>query len=218
MKYEKKITIIKNPLRFKIEYMRKAVVISWLLSLLFCIIVVFWYNEWIYNLPTPLPKNYTAVATGSVLQLPGIRDDAGHKPLFLHFFNPDCPCSKFNLEHVKKLIKEYGRDASFKLVLVTAKNYSAEEIQQRFNISVPVIRDSGLSARCGVYSTPQAVIIDADQKLYYRGNYNRSRYCVDKSSNYAQLALESLLKKNYTVKFDPLAVKAYGCQLPGCTK
>jgi Domain of unknown function (DUF6436) len=198
--------------------MRKVFVISWLLSLLLGIILVFWFNEWVYARPTPVPKNYTAVRTGSLMQLPGITDTNSHKPLFLHFFNPDCPCSKFNLAHVKMLIKKYGSDANFTLVLVTAKNYSAAEIQERFAISIPVIPNNGLSERCGVYSTPQAVIIDDQQQLYYRGNYNRSRYCADKKTNYAQAALETLLQKNEPIKFELLAVKAYGCQLPGCTK
>ncbi len=196
--------------------MRKLLVLGWLLSLLCCVMLLFWYNEGRYRLPTPLPKNYTAVPNGSFIQLQGITGKEMHKPLLLHFFNPDCPCSRFNLAYVKKLAKQYGSQADFILVLVTARNYSPQEIRKRFDISLPIIQDGGLSASCGVYSTPQAVIIDTKQQLYYRGNYNRSRYCVDKATNYAEAALEALLKNNYTVTFDQMALKAYGCQLPGC--
>ena len=198
--------------------MRKLLVIGWLFSLFCCIILLFWYNEGRYRLPTPIPENYIPVPNGSFVELRGIAGADIRKPLLLHFFNPDCPCSKFNLVHVKKLVKQYGSQANFVLVLVTARNYSAEEIRQRFDISVPVVKDSGLSKLCGVYSTPQAVIIDTHRQLYYRGNYNRSRYCVDKTTNYAEAALEALLKNDYTVKFDPMALRAYGCQLPGCSK
>jgi hypothetical protein len=69
----------------------------------------------------------------------------------------------------------------------------------------------------GVYSTPQAVIIDAGQRIFYRGNYNRTRYCTDKKSEYARLALKSLLQNNDVV-FSQYALTPYGCQLPKCTK
>jgi hypothetical protein len=71
---------------------------------------------------------------------------------------------------------------------------------------------------CGVYSTPQAVIIDRNQKLYFRGNYNKSRYCTDKSSNFGQMAIDSILKNKAEPHMSELATIAYGCQLPNCTK
>ena len=196
--------------------MRRILVFSWLLLILGVIAAFFWYNEWVYNLPTPVPKSYKAIAAGERIELKGISNDLSGKPLFLHFFNPDCPCSRFNIKHVRLLVKQYQSVARFKLVLVSNKHYTEEQIQKRFDINIPVIPDKGLAAACGVYSTPQAVIVDAGQHLFYRGNYNRSRYCTDKNSNYAQQALEALQKKNYTTQFAPLAVKAYGCSLPGC--
>jgi hypothetical protein len=198
--------------------MKKVFLVSWLGIIMLGIIMLFWYNEWIYNLPTPVPVNYAAVPVGATIHLPDQVNAGTAKPLFLHFFNPDCPCSRFNIEHVRSLIKKYGDKVSFKMVLVTSKNYSAKEIQERFNITIPVIQDTTIAAMCGVYSTPQAVILDEQHKLYYRGNYNRSRYCTDKKTNYAQAALEALMQNNFHLAFDQYAVKAYGCQLPGCRK
>jgi hypothetical protein len=196
--------------------MRKVFVFSWLAIILSGIVALFWYNEWKYNLPTPVPRGYVATATGTFIHLPYVDKAGNSKPVFLHFFNPDCPCSRFNMEHVRALIKTYGNEVNFKMVLVNSKNYSDKEIQRRFDVNIPVLRDTALAAACGVYSTPQAVILDAQQKLFYRGNYNRSRYCADKKTNFAQAALEALLQHNYNMAFDPLAIKAYGCQLPGC--
>lgn len=198
--------------------MRKAMVGIWLLVLAVSVGAFFWYNEWVYSLPTPVPVNYQSVATGTTLAFPaGISPD-NKKPLFLHFFNPDCPCSRFNIRHVKSLVKEYGHEVRFAVVLMTNKNYTEKDIQDRFDLDIPVLTDSSIAKRCGVYSTPQAVIIKADQELYYRGNYNKSRYCTDKKTNYAQIALESLLHQQLTPAFDQFALKAYGCQLPVCTK
>ncbi len=198
--------------------MRKGFVFIWLLVLLVAVITFFWYNEWKYSLPTPVPQNYVAVKTGTEILLPKAVQTNGDKPVFLHFFNPDCPCSRFNIEHVRSLIKQYGDRASFAVILMTGKNYSEKEIQKRFGIDVPVLRDSSIALLCGVYSTPQAVIIDEQHKLFYRGNYNQSRYCTNKNTNYAQIALEALLHKNYRIEFNPLAVRAYGCRLPNCSK
>ena len=58
----------------------------------------------------------------------------------------------------------------------------------------------------------------ADHNLYYRGNYNKTRYCTDAESNYAQMAIDSLLKQNNSPSFNALALRAYGCSLPNCTK
>ena len=198
--------------------MKKYAVTLWLTFLFAIIAVLFWRNEFVYSLPTPVPQNYKPVHNGTSIALPASL--AAHKnlPVFLHFFNPDCPCSRFNIQHFKSLTEEYGNQVNFAVVLMTKKNYTALDIQKRFGLSIPVITDSTLAKTCGVYSTPQAVILDPQQQLYYRGNYNRSRYCTDKKTNYAQQALEALLTRTNTLPADQWAYTAYGCQLPTCTK
>jgi hypothetical protein len=196
----------------------KKLVVSVCLSLLFMgIILLFWYNEWVYSLPTAVPYNYRSVETSTVINL-GMKFQSRKKPLFLHFFNPDCPCSRFNITHFKSLVTRYGKDVDFAIVVLTARNYTAVQIQDKFDIRIPVSFDYSIAAACGVYYTPQAVILTPDHKLYYRGNYNKSRYCTDKNSNYAQLALEGLLHKDSALVFDRYALTAYGCRLPQCKK
>jgi Iodothyronine deiodinase len=197
--------------------MRKAIIIVFLSLLFGGIIALFWHNEWVYSLPTKVPENYRPVDTGSVIDLNG-KFQSGNRPLFLHFFNPDCPCSRFNITHFKTLVRQYGKDVDFGIVVLTAKEYTAAQIQDKLGIRIRVSFDSSVAAACGVYSTPQAVIITADHKLYYRGNYNKSRYCTDKNSNYAQIALDGLLHISATPVFDRFALTAYGCRLPGCKK
>lgn len=209
--------------------MRKPIVIVCLSLLFGGIITLFWHNEWVYSLPTPVPEHYRPVDTGSVIDLTGKFQlgngfqsgngfRSGNRPLFLHFFNPDCPCSRFNITHFKTLVKQYGKDVDFGIVVLTAKEYTASQIQDKFGTRIRVSFDSSIAAACGVYSTPQAVIITADHKLFYRGNYNKSRYCTDKNSNYAQIALDGLLHGSSSTVFDRFALTAYGCSLPGCKK
>ncbi|BAV04636.1 AhpC/TSA family protein [Filimonas lacunae] len=199
--------------------MRKKMVMGWLLLLLGGIVTLFWHNEWVYALPTPVPAHYKPVHTGDAVRLPQLPVFVQDKPVLLHFFNPDCPCSRFNIPYFTSLVHKYNSQAAFAIVLMTPKHYTEKEIQDKFHINIPVITDASLAATCGVYSTPQAVIIDAEQHLYYRGNYNKSRYCQNTETNYAEIALNALLLHTpSTVLYDSNALRAYGCQLPNCTK
>jgi hypothetical protein len=198
--------------------MRKTIVITFLGILFAGIIGLFWYNEWVYALPTPVPNNYKPVQVGKLVP-PALHLKAiNGKPVFLHFFNPDCPCSRFNVEHFKSLVRLYGNQANFEIVVMSNKQYSSKDIQDKFDIVVPVLFDSAIAAGCGVYSTPQAVIIDTNGILFYRGNYNRARYCADLKTEYARMALDSLLHNHLHIIFDEFALTAYGCRLPSCTK
>jgi hypothetical protein len=203
--------------------MKKGLVIAWLILLSTGIAGFFWRSELIYAMPTPVPEHYHAVAIGVRIEWPaGAKAllPKGNKPLLLHFFNPDCPCSRFNVPHFRSLVNQYGQQVNFALVLMTDKRYTPDEVRHRFALpdGIPVLHDSLIAAACGVYSTPQAVIIDSSGQLFYRGNYNRNRYCTDEKSSYARLALESLLHNDLHPSFDPMALKAYGCKLPICTQ
>ncbi|MEM6299939.1 MAG: hypothetical protein AAF740_14720, partial [Bacteroidota bacterium] len=70
-----------------------------------------------------------------------------------------------------------------------------------------------LTESCGVYATPQAVLITPDGKLFYRGNYNVSRYCTDRSTRFAEQAIGALLAGENPPDFGELATTAYGCEL-----
>jgi hypothetical protein len=197
---------------------KKAITIASLLVIFSGIAYIFWYTDWKYSLPTPVPTQYHPVETGAYVDLGGKLSIPGDKPVFLHFFNPDCPCSRFNIPYFKSLARKYGDKISFAIVVLNNKDYTAKEVQNKFDINIPVSFDSTIAAACGVYSTPQAVLLDASRRLYYRGNYNKSRYCTDTRSNYAQMAIDSLFGNRYRPVFAGYALKAYGCQLPVCTK
>lgn len=196
---------------------KKILLVLWFSLLLTAISVLFWQNEFKYSLPTPVPANYHKIAMGSRIDLKCCLAD--QRPIFIHFFNPNCPCSRFNIPHVKSLIKKYGDRINFKIVVLNKeRNFTIKEIQEKFDADIPVYFDKNIADNCGVFSTPQAVILDTSQKLYYRGNYNKTRYCTNADSNYAQQAIDSLLKHNQSPSFDALALRAYGCTLPKCTK
>lgn len=197
--------------------MKRVFVLAWLALLFSGIFYIFWYNDWKYSLPTPVPKNYHVVRQGTFIDLKGKIATIENRPVFIHFFNPDCPCSRFNIPHFKSLVKQYGNKISFVVVVLNA-NYTAKQIRDKYDLDIPVLFDSSIAASCGVYSTPQAVLLDAGHRLYYRGNYNKNRYCTNPTSNYAQIAIDSFLSNNPTPVLEASAFNAYGCQLSVCRK
>jgi hypothetical protein len=121
--------------------------------------------------------------------------------------------------HFKSLIAAYGDKINFAVVVITKdKNCTKETISQKYDLNVPVLLDTALAAACGVYSTPQAVLLNNAHQLYYRGNYNRSRYCADNKTSYARIAIDSLLLEQPAPEFNKYALTAYGCTLPECKK
>ncbi len=191
--------------------------VAWLTVLTACIVSLFWYNEWRYMQPTPLPVNYHAVLPGASLDFTPYKIVKTNRPVFLHFFNPDCPCSRFNITHFKQLVNKYKNQIQFEIVVVSKnKALTAEKIRHTFSLQLPIHFDTTLATVCGVYSTPQAVIVTANHKLYYRGNYNKTRYCTDERSNYALMAIDSLLAGEDVPDLSKAASRSYGCALPKC--
>ena len=199
--------------------MKKMYVIVWLILLFTAVGALFWYNDLQYRLPTPIPPNYKPVNTGQLVALNKniykIYSD-NSKPLFLHFFNPDCPCSRFNINQFKTIVSQYSAQVNFMIVIMSSKHFTVDEIQDKFGMKLPVIFDPSVAPACGVYSTPQVALLDAGSKLYYRGNYNVSRYCTDEKTSFAKIAINGLLNNQARLAFNKLALTSYGCRLPDC--
>ncbi len=217
MRNIKKMGCFYNMRKMKNRRLKQTIVMTWLLALFFIIGILFWYNALVYSFPTPIPDNYKPVPLGQVINI-HLKGGNNSKPLLLHFFNPDCPCSRFNISNFKRLHALYGSKLTFVIVVLSPKPYTIKDIQKKFNLDIPVFFDQSIATSCGVYSTPQVAILDSDYKLYYRGNYNRSRYCTDEKTSFVRIAIEGLLSRKFHLKFNPLALRAYGCQLPDCTK
>ena len=176
-------------------------IISWL----------FWKQEVQYVLPTPVPTDYQVVLVDTRIEIGDTLSEKLDKPVFYHFFHTDCPCSRFNLDHFNELKHTYAEYLDFYVVVEEGSDLT--EARKFFRGRTNLLEDKNktYANKCGVYSTPQAVIIDRNRKLYFRGNYNKARYCIDPNSNFAQMALDSLLWGRPAPEFGPLASVAYGC-------
>lgn len=179
---------------------------------------VFWYQDWQYSLPTPRPVALRQAAVGEFVELAALTDtaDSAPRPTLLHFFNPACPCSQFNLDHVRELIAKF--DGKVRVVAVLEVNETAEALEQFANLglncSALVDADGEIARQAGVYSTPQGVVLDEQGRLYYRGNYNLGRYCAAMETEFVRLSLESCLQQHSPPEFPAAATVALGCELP----
>ena len=183
--------------------------------LLFSIVIYsYWYFEYKFILPTPTPRDYVAVAVNQQVNVEDFLSETAEKPRFFHFFNPYCPCSRFNLEHFADLIQAFNTEVDFYAVIGSKELFEKTKSQlAKYQIDIPIIIDRKelLAKKCGVYSTPQAVLIDTEDKLYYRGNYNVARFCTNPETDFAQKALQAITEDLPPPIFGELATQSYGC-------
>lgn len=194
-------------------------VIGAAIALSLFVVGAFWYQDWQYALPTPRPPHLVQPAFGATPGLPPtIRNAIGAQtqPLLLHFYNPDCPCSRFNVDQIRYLVRRYGSQVRFLTVVEADPGPDVEAEVRGVELKTPFIVDTGgrIARTYGVYSTPQAVLLDRTGRIYYRGNYNISRYCTNGETSFAQIALEALLAGKPLPKLPPSATLAYGCRAP----
>jgi hypothetical protein len=181
-----------------------------LISCIAGVLAIFWHQELKYQLPTPVPAGYVSIKAKQRVSLPG--DFTSGISYFLHFYNPDCPCSRFNARHIKSLIRNYSDSVRIVVVLATEGDIVRAKKEFSEDLQYFVDSDNAVAKACGVYSTPQAAIIDQEGHLFYRGNYNSSRYCTTRATNFAELSLIALLNHQPPPSFGLLSTQSYGCE------
>ena len=176
----------------------------------------FWREDLRFRLPTPRPAGLVQPALATAPALPAALAAAlsgRDGPALIHVFNSRCACSRFNLPHLQELTEAHAGSVRFVAVIE-----GDEEAGRRLLAEVPGLvvladPDGAIAHAVGVYSTPQAVILDAGGRLRFRGNYNESRYCADRETQWARLALEAVLAEE-PAKVSASAAIAWGCELP----
>jgi len=177
----------------------------------------FWYQDWQYSLPTPRPDGLWQPALGRSVDVETVLGQAqAGRAIAVHVVDPDCPCSRFNRDHLRSLVRRFGNRLQFVILVQGSTDPGAlRRSFETWDIPAMVIADPGgrRAARLGVYSTPQAVVLDPEGRLYFRGNYNSSRYCVDRRTEFVRIAIEALLAGEPLPELPREARVAYGCPL-----
>lgn len=198
---------IRKLILFLIVIPTAGIVIGW----------VFWKQEIQYALPTPVPQNFVDVKAGARVDLVNEIPSTGGKPTLLHFFNFDCPCSRFNMRDFESTAKQFGKEVNFYVVIQSEDEDDRDRFNKKYGLNIPTIldKDGSISDKCGIYATPQGVLLDKEYTIYFKGNYNIARYCTKKETKFAEMAIGHLLKNEPL----PLALKyalkePFGCSLP----
>jgi hypothetical protein len=178
---------------------------------------VFWKQELKYALPTPVPANFIDVKAGTKIDLAKEIPSTAGKPTLLHFFNFDCPCSRFNMRDFETMAKQFGNEVNFYVIIQSEDEDDRDRFEKKYDLDVPTIldKDGSISDKCGIYATPQGVLLDKGSTIYFKGNYNLARYCTKKETKFAELAIGHLLKNEPLPLALQYALKEpYGCSLP----
>jgi len=178
---------------------------------------VFWKQELQYALPTPVPANFVDVKAGTKVDLAKVITSSGGKPTLLHFFNFDCACSRFNMRDFESMAKQFGNDVNFYVVIQSEDEEDRDRFNKKYDLDIPTIldKDGSISDKCGIYATPQGVLLDKEFTIYFKGNYNLARYCTKKETKFAELAIGHLLKNEPLPLALQYALKEpFGCSLP----
>ncbi|PTB97563.1 AhpC/TSA family protein [Marivirga lumbricoides] len=181
------------------------------------ILFIFWKQEVKFSLPTPVPSNLEIVEQGDSVKLPQLLNFIG-KPLYIHFYNYDCPCSRFNMKEFELMVAKFSDKVNFLAIVESSgetTSNAGKEFKEKYELNIPTISDTdgALAKELGIYSTPQAVLIK-DNKIFYKGNYNKARFCTSKNTKFAEMALQALIKNESPPDFPLLATIPYGCELP----
>lgn len=193
---------------------KKFFVSGILLGIASLIVTIFWFQEIQYLRPTPVPFNYSEVPVGTHVEIDFL--EVNDKSKFFHFYSSDCPCSKFNLKNYESLVNQYNQEFDMYFVSNESRQNLSSDLEDLLNkhgVYFIHSEDQELAQKLGVYSTPQIALLDANHKLFYRGNYNKARYCTSKVTDYAGIAIDSLNQGGLNPSFNKYATTSYGCSL-----
>ncbi len=163
-------------------------------------------------LATPAANCQDAVKVGDrigkleftdIRSLPRTLDDLGAKKAFvLVFTNASCPLAERYLPTLKALEKEYrAKEVQFVAVNAAEEDSIVAMATQsvRHEVEFPFVKDfGGLCARTlGVRRTPEAVVLDGEKRLRYRGRiddqYRLTGVRKEPTSRDLQAALDAVL-------------------------
>lgn len=124
----------------------------------------------------------------------------GSKALVLHFWRPGCSCNRFNLPHVKSLVKTY-QSQGIRFIVVTPGDTQTdadnlrEQIKRKFGIHHLLVDQENRFTM--VPAAPAAVVITGTSQqpaVRYFGAYSFSALCGPDDGSYVETALDSILQ------------------------
>lgn len=159
---------------------------------------------WWFQLRFIRPFNeQLTVFSGDNLRSPGQADDTG-AILFVHFWDPDCPCNLGNQQHLEDLAEKFaGRDVRF---FVVQKNDTRGTLPAALRPKLQALKD--LPGAEQMPASPAAAIWDRHGRLAYLGPYSEGLICTSNNS-LVEPVLEALIQGHRTELTHMLSVGCY---------
>lgn len=178
----------------------------------------FWYFEFQFLKPIVRPASAKALQMGEAAPIRELETLSGERialgeggPTVLHFWNPECPCSRFNEPSVKRMA-EVNPEVRFVLVIEEAELTAKlrEKVETTFPFPAVHDADGAIAKAFGAFATPAACLLDAEGRVQFMGTYLATAYCSSQQTDAVQVALAAMLSG----KDAPASAPAYGCAIP----
>lgn len=116
----------------------------------------------------------------------------------VHFWDPDCPCSRFNERHVNSIVATFrGRGVRFLVVARNGGTLTGAALQARaqaaFGRDVRLVAAAPRSVAELTPSSPATAILDAHGQLAYFGPYSSGALCTAGTGAFVEKVLDQLL-------------------------
>lgn len=116
----------------------------------------------------------------------------------IHFWDPDCPCSRFNEHHVREIVSGY-RDRGIRFLVIARAGHGlthtalAARARAAFGDTVQLMDAPSGSLADLTPSSPATAILDAEGELAYFGPYSTGALCTSGNGVFAERVLDQLL-------------------------
>ncbi len=133
------------------------------------------------------------------------------RPVVLHFWDPDCACSRFNNRHVRELIATY-EPKGFRFMIVPRTNSAEQEqalrekAKREFGaVEVVFIQDAQLD----IPSSPAVLVLNRGLNLTYFGPYSNSAICSARTGRLVEAILDDIVQGREPAP--KVSTLAHGC-------
>lgn len=121
---------------------------------------------------------------------------SGNPAVVVHFWDPDCLCSRFNNSHVQSLIDDFGTKGVKFLIVLNAASEQQEDAWQKGRTLFPsatIISSRALGLPTPIPASPSTAIVDSQGQLAYFGPYSLGGLCLSSDEGFVETILSTLL-------------------------
>ena len=139
----------------------------------------------------------------------------GSKGTVLIFIAVQCPVSNAYNERMEKLAEDYKAKGITVIGINSNVSESADDVKNHAaqnNLKFTILKDAGnkIADRLGASKTPEAYLLDANNKLLYHGRIDNSKDAAGVNSSELRDAIESTLAGKPVEKTSAMA---FGCTI-----